>query len=455
MQKPFIELPKLTLQALFKYSIETYANNPAVQFVDGDTISYQELSEKVHTIQELLYAHGIKPGDKVALYSENMPNWSAIYFAVTTMGAVIVPILPDFHTSEALHIATHAECKAAFISQKLFETLLDETQPPSMQLLVITDHLKVLHKLSKKSKMGKVLDKSGEHINKAMDRLSKSEKINKKHTIEEEDLAAIIYTSGTTGPPKGAMLTHQNVTWMPVAIDNALKIYKSDNVLSFLPLCHVFERLFSVFIHLKYVYTVHFVEKPDTVMQNMIEVSPTVGYAVPRIWEKYYSNIMIKMGDATLFKRLIFNLAFKIGKKRADCIMDFKTPGLVQSLLYKLAWFAVFRKLKERLGFEKIRVAISAAAPISKDVLRFYQAIGMNLIEVYGQTEGTAGATISPQINNKFGYVGKAVKDLEMKIAEDGEILIKSPGVFKGYYKAQKGFFRLQRKLFLSCCNPF
>ena len=214
--------------------------------------------------------------------------------------------------------------------------------------------------------------------------------------VTPEDLAVIIYTSGTTGPPKGAMLTHKNVTWMPVAVNAALKIYKSDNVLSFLPLCHIFERLFSVFIPLKYVYTVHFVEKPDTVMQNMIEVSPTIGYAVPRIWEKYYSNIMIKMSDATWFKRFIFNIALKIGKNRADLIMDFKTPGLVQSILYKLAYFAVFRKLKERLGFEKIRVAISGAAPISKDVLHFFQSIGMNLIEGYGQTEGTGVTTLSP-----------------------------------------------------------
>jgi len=203
-------------------------------------------------------------------------------------------------------------------------------------------------------------------------------------------------------------------------------------------LCHVFERLFTVFIHLKFAYIVNFVEKPDTVMQNMMEVSPTVGYAVPRIWEKYYSNIMIKMDDATWFKRVVFRLALKIGGKRADSVMNFKSLGLLHKGLFFIAWFVVFRKLKERLGFENIRVAISGAAPISKEVLRFFQSIGMNLIEGYGQTEGTGVTTLSPEEKTKFGTVGIALKGIDIKIAEDGEILVRSPAVFKGYYKSEK-----------------
>jgi len=159
MNKPFIKLPKLTLKALFDYSTETYTDRPAVQFVDAEPITYAQLAQNVEILQEMLRTYGIKPGDRVALYSENMPNWSAIYFAVTTMGAVIVPILPDFHTSEALHIAIHAECKAAFISQKLFEAMLDETQPPAMNLLVIADNLNILKKLSTPSAVDKVLKK--------------------------------------------------------------------------------------------------------------------------------------------------------------------------------------------------------------------------------------------------------------------------------------------------------
>ena len=131
----------------------------------------------------------------------------------------------------------------------------------------------------------------------------------KQDQVLEEDLSVLIYTSGTTGPPKGAMLTHKNVMWTAKAVAEANPVYQEDEVLSFLPLCHIFERLFTVFIHIRFGYIVNFVEKPDTVMQNMVEISPTIGYAVPRIWEKYHSTIMIKMADATWFKRLMFKSA--------------------------------------------------------------------------------------------------------------------------------------------------
>ncbi|MGB5506637.1 MAG: AMP-binding protein, partial [Sulfurovum sp.] len=196
MEKAFIELPELTLNTLFDYSVKTYKNRPVVQFVGGEPVRYKQLAQNVENIQEMLHAYGIKAGDRVALYSENMPNWSAVYFAVTTMGAVIVPVLPDFHTSEALHIATHAECKAAFISQKLFQTMLDESQPPSMNLLVITDTLNILEKLSTPSKVDKAIKKSGAQFNKAMEKLGKHKKVEQETVIREEDLASIIYTSG-------------------------------------------------------------------------------------------------------------------------------------------------------------------------------------------------------------------------------------------------------------------
>jgi long-chain acyl-CoA synthetase len=144
------------------------------------------------------------------------------------------------------------------------------------------------------------------------------------------------------------------------------------------------------------------------------------------------------MSDADWLKRQVFGLAMNVGKKRADCIINEQPVGPFLNIAYKLAWFAVFRKLKERLGFENLRVAISGAAPISKEVLQFYQTIGINLIEGYGQTEGTGVATLSPEKETRFGTVGKALEGVELKIAEDGEILTRSPGVFTGYYKGEE-----------------
>jgi long-chain acyl-CoA synthetase len=258
---------------------------------------------------------------------------------------------------------------------------------------------------------------------------------NRAGMVTPADTAVLVYTSGTTGPPKGAMLSHENVTWMAEAVDKGNKIFDSDEVLSFLPLCHIFERLFSVFAHITHGYTVNFVEKPDTVTDNMKEVSPTVGYAVPRIWEIYYSAIYIRMADATWFKRLVYGIAQKVGSRRADLKMDFKSVPVWLEFLYRLAYLAVFRKLRERLGFDRMRVAYSGAAPISPDVLKFFQSIGVNLIEGYGQTEGTGVTCISRAGRVKCGTVGPPLPGVELKIAEDGEILIKAPSVFTGYFK--------------------
>jgi len=166
----------------------------------------------------------------------------------------------------------------------------------------------------------------------------------------------------------------------------------------------------------------------------MREVSPTVGYAVPRIWEKYLSAVYIRMSDATWFKRIVFGIALKLGQKRATLMMHFKPVPLSLKILFQIAYIAVFRKLQERLGFDRLRVTYSGAAPISPDVLHFFQSIGVNLIEGYGQTEATGVTCVSRIGRVKSGTVGPPLRGTEVKIADDGEILVKSPAVFKGYY---------------------
>ncbi|MEW5724575.1 MAG: AMP-dependent synthetase/ligase, partial [Thermodesulfobacteriota bacterium] len=208
-----------------------------------------------------------------------------------------------------------------------------------------------------------------------------------------------------------------------------------DEFLSFLPLCHIFEQLFTVLCNLRYGSVVNFIENTDTVTLNMIEVSPTVGYAVPRIWEKYYSLIMIKMSDATFFKRLVFKLALGLGLKWARLKLSYRPIPAWLKAGRALAYFAVFRKLKKRLGFDRLRLAFSGAAPISPDVLTFFHAIGVPLREGYGQTEGTGVTTAARGEEIKLGTVGKPLPGCEVKIAADGEILVRSPGVFRGYFK--------------------
>jgi long-chain acyl-CoA synthetase len=253
--------------------------------------------------------------------------------------------------------------------------------------------------------------------------------------VKSDDLAVLIYTSGTTGPPKGAMLTHSNLLYMSEAMVDANPIRDKDETLSYLPLCHIFEQLFTVMISVRFGTVVNFIESADTVMDNMKEVSPTVTCGVPRIWEKYASGIMIRMSDATWFKRMVFKASMGIGLKYADLKLNFKPIPPYLKLAYLAAYVSVFRKLKERLGFDRVRVAYSGAAPISPEVLKFFNAIGLPLIEGYGQTEGTGVTTVSRRGQLKIGKVGKPLPGVEVRIAPDGEILVKGPGVFKGYFK--------------------
>ena len=399
-------------------------------------ITWNEYYDKAKKIGSALASMGFEKGNIACIIGDNSFEWVMADLGIQCVGGVAVGVYSTNAWQQVQYVVDHCDAKFLFVEneEQLDKWLMFKNSMPLLEKVIIWD-TKGLSAFNDPMVMTfDQLIELGTSICEEQPMLFED----MQSKVTPDDLSVIIYTSGTTGHPKGAMLTHKNVTWMAEAVSNNIEIYKTDNVLSFLPLCHVFERLFTVFIHLKYAYIVNCVEKPDTVMQNMIEVSPSIGYAVPRIWEKYYSNIMIKMSDATWFKRFVFNLALKIGKKRADLIMNFQTQGFVQSILYRLAWFVVFRKLKERLGFEKIRVAVSGAAPISKDVLRFFQSIGMNLIEGYGQTEGTGVTTLSPEGKTKFGTVGLALKGIDIKIAEDGEILVKSPGVFKGYYKSRK-----------------
>ncbi len=398
-------------------------------------ITWQQYHEKAKKIGCALVSMGLEKGQSVCIIGDNAVEWVMADMGIQCVGGVSVGIYATNAWQQVAYVVNHCDAKFLFVEneEQLDKWLMFREETPLLEKVIVWD-TKGLLKFTDPMVMtfDQLLEK-GDQKDKDQPGLFQDRQVK----VNPGDLAVIIYTSGTTGPPKGAMLTHENVTWMACAVDGTISISGKDNVLSFLPLCHVFERLFTVFIHVRFAYTVNFVEKPDTVMQNMMEVSPTIGYAVPRIWEKYYSNIMIKMADATWFKRIVFNTALKIGKNRADLVMNFKSPGFVQKGLFFVAWFAVFRKLKERLGFENIRVAISGAAPISKDVLRFFQAIGMNLIEGYGQTEGTGVTTLSSEDKTKFGSVGKALNGIKIKIAEDGEILVRSKGVFKGYYKGQ------------------
>ncbi len=400
-------------------------------------IRWADYYRQVRYVGQALITLGLEKGDCVSIIGDNCHQWVMADLGIQCAGGVSVGIYATNAWQQVEYVVDHSDSGILFVEneEQLDKWLKFRDRAVNLRKVIVWD-TEGLRRFSDPAVL--TFDQLVE-IGQKVDDRNPQTLDDRMQALGPEDLCVLIYTSGTTGPPKGAMLTHRNVTWMARAVSGANAIHATDEVLSFLPLCHIFERLFSVFIHITYAYTVNFVEKPDTVTDNMIEISPTVGYAVPRIWEKYYSAIMIKMTDATWFKRMVFKAALKIGQERARLVMNFKPVPRQVAFLCALARFTVFRKLKERLGFERIRVAYSGAAPISGDVLTFFQSIGINLIEGYGQTEGTGVTTLSPDGRVKFGTVGQPLPDTRLKIAEDGEILVKSPGVFKGYFKNPDG----------------
>ena len=411
MSKPFIELESLTLRSLYQYSVKMYTDRPALGFVNEEQMSYAILEEKVTETQALLRKYGIRRGDKVALYSENMPNWGVIYLAVTTMGAIIVPILPDFHTSEAIHIANHAECKAAFVSQKLFENMLDETQPPSLSLLVIVNTLVVLEKLSDPSRVDKVMQKSGEKFDKVFGTDS---------LPEEDDLAAIIYTSGTTGSSKGVMLTHKNLTFDVTASQHLVDIFPEDRFLSILPMAHTFECTVGFLIPLLNGASIQYILKPPTptvLIKAMAKVRPTFMLSVPLVIEKIYKNKVQPNFQKNFLIRAIYSIPFF--RKKLNAIAG--------------------KKLVETFGGE-LRFFGIGGAGVSPSVEAFLREANFPYCIGYGLTE-TAPilAGTNPSIT-KYRAIGPALPGVELELRNQdkegvGILWARGPNVMKGYYK--------------------
>jgi len=425
-----------SVPAKFKAAVARWGDRVALRKKElglWHDITWHDYDRNVSHVAYGLMSMGLQKGDCAAIIGDNCPEWVYADLGIQCCGAATAGVYSTNAWQQVEYVVANSDSKFFFVEneEQLDKWLHFRDRAPGLEKIIVWD-TEGLRQFKDPMVMtfDDLLDIGAKLARENPDMLDQ-----KIREIGPEDLSVLIYTSGTTGPPKGAMLTHRNCVWMGKALSSNNPMYDNDAVMSFLPLCHIFEQLFTVLAHSDLGYVVNFIESMDTITDNMVEISPTVGHAVPRIWEKYYSVILIRMADATWFKRFVFNRALNIGKKRASLLMEFKPVSAALEIQYKLAHFVVFRKLKERLGFDRIRVAYSGAAPIAPEILHFFHSIGVNLVEGYGQTEGT-GVTTTAKIGEvKFGTVGVPLEGVEIKIADDGEILVKSPGVFKGYFK--------------------
>jgi long-chain acyl-CoA synthetase len=247
------------------------------------------------------------------------------------------------------------------------------------------------------------------------------------------DLAVLVYTSGTTGPPKGAMHANRSVVHQMRHANDLYPSSDNEERLVFLPLCHVAERVGGYYLSLALGSVMNFAESPETVPDNLREVQPTLFLAVPRIWEKFYSAVTIALKDATAFQNWMYRQALSIGHRMTDCRLQGRPPSMGLRVANRVAYWLVFRNIRRMIGLDRCHLAFTGAAPISPDLIRWYLALGLDMREVYGQTENCGVATLMPSDGIRLGSVGKAVPWGEVKLSPQGEILIKGDFLFQGY----------------------
>ncbi len=423
-----------TLTEMFLNTVKTHGSKMSLMAKVGGQyqgFSYQELGDRVKHFALGLASLGVKRGDRVALLSENRPEWAISDLAILSLGAINVPIYPTLIPKQIEYILNDSEAKLIITSsaeqtQKIVQILKDL---PVLKYIIYMNPLE--HPpTAQMFSFEQIAEKGREFGNARPDYYEQATK-----AVQPDDPCGIIYTSGTTGNPKGAILTHNNILSNVKGGVATLKISSEDTFLSFLPLCHVFERMAGHFCALSAGATIAYAESIDTVAQNLGEVRPTIMTSVPRLFEKMYARVLENAAAGGAVKKRIFDWAIKTGQKYVEAQAQGKTNGPLR-FKYNLATRLVFSKLQERVG-GRLRFFISGGAPLPKDIGEFFHYAGIKILEGYGLTESSPVIAVNLEEKFKFGTVGPALKagGVEVKIADDGEILTRGPHVMKGYYK--------------------
>ncbi len=407
------------------------------QFGIWNEITYGEFWTQVQYIGSALNYFGIARNDKVAIHSENRPEWLIADIGIQSLGAISVGLYPTNPPAEVQYLLSHSETKILFA----------EDQEQVDKALEVSKDVPNLSKIIYFEEKGLFRYESDMLISweDFLD-IGKTEYENDKNfvtssidKIKSEDVALMIYTSGTTGPPKASMLTHGNMEWTASIIPEISFTPNISNpeYLSYLPLCHVFGRLVDEIIAINSIGVINFAESIDTVQRDLAEIQPSIFPAVPRILERMHAGTLVRMKDASPLKKLLFKTATFFGNITASRRLE-NPNDFVAKITNFIAQLLAFRSLRKKLGLLNVDNAVSGAAPISPEILRFFMSLGVPIYEGYGMTENSAIATGNTPDKVKLGTVGTPQAGTEIKLAEDGEILVRHPGVFLGYYKNEE-----------------
>lgn len=416
---------------------EKLRSNSAYRYKEGGAwtkVTWAQYASEVRQAASAMIQLGFEAGDTTCILGFNRPEWTIFDLATMTAGGACAGIYTTNSPEEVAYIVNHAESRLLLLEDAgqwdkvkgQLEDLPTLTHVVMMRGAEAIEHEKVLS-WDAFMAMGPQGDDSA-----VEERLA---------GLEAEQLAALIYTSGTTGPPKGVMLSHDNLAWTSTQITKVLDIGPSDRVISYLPLSHIAEQLFSIHGPVTLGFEVYFSEGLEHIKENLAEARPTVFFGVPRIWEKFYTALSEKLAMATGPKAKLVAWARGVGGQYHARKNEGQSIGLVLGLQYKLASRLIFSKVLGALGFDETRYFVSGAAPVSREILEFFATIDIPVLEVYGQSEDCGPTTINRPGKTRLGSVGLPFPGVEVSLGEptdgntDGEILVRGRNVFQGYYK--------------------
>ncbi|HJU64419.1 MAG TPA: long-chain fatty acid--CoA ligase [Gemmatimonadaceae bacterium] len=420
-----------TLNKLFYEAVERHDKPNAMLVKVGggwQPISHRTMAERVRRMGLGLRSLGVVRGDRVAILSENRPEWALADFGCLTAGITDVPIYPTLPAEQMLYILRDSAATAIFVS----------TQEQAAKISKIRADLPHLrHAIGFGSEPWAGVDLTLAALE-AKGASSESPETVKRYrdealTAGPDDVATLIYTSGTTGEPKGVMLTHDNIYSNVAAVLDVIPFGSDDVSLSFLPLSHILERMAGHYTMRAAGVSIAYAQSIDAIAQNMAEVRPTLAVSVPRVYEKIYARVLENALASGGVKKRIFFWARSVGERWADVKLSGREPGGLLAMQYGLATRLVFSKLQARVG-GRMRYFVSGGAPLAPEINRFFYAAGLTILEGYGLTETSPVICCNRPGAFRIGTVGQPVKGVEVMIAPDGEILTRGPHVMKGYF---------------------
>ncbi|HEX4894434.1 MAG TPA: AMP-binding protein [Hyphomicrobiaceae bacterium] len=428
-------VPKLLLR-----NAEQYGTRPAYREKDlgiWQTWTWRQVRDEVREMAIGLARLGLSPGDTVAIIGDNRPRLYWAFAAAQSVGAIPVPLYQDSVASEMAFVLAHAEVKMAVVeNQEQVDKLLAVAESvPSLRKIVYDDarglnryDAKNLHSIADVQALGREAVKSRPE--------AEQEWVSGINAGKGSDVSVILYTSGTTGQPKGVMLSHDNVVRSAENANRFDHFTSEDTMLAYLPMAWVGDHIFSYAQAYAGALCVCCPERPETAIEDRREIGPTSFFAPPRVFENMLTQITVRMEDASPIKRRMFNYFLRVAKRAGEKILDGKPVSLKDRLLYRLGDILIYGPLRNQMGFSRLRVAYTAGEAIGPELFSFFRGLGINLKQLYGQTEATVFVTLQPDGEVYPETVGKPGPDVDVRIEEKtGEVLFKSPGVFVKYFK--------------------